>query len=58
MQQRTNTAQTKPYGHGFDHVVQQADIRAFTNWWNARSHFPVSAADTAAPEEPDYAQAA
>ncbi len=38
---KNRNSMTKPYGNGFDSVVRQADIRAFTNWWNDRSHFPV-----------------
>lgn len=32
----------KTYGNGFDPITSKADIRAFIDWWNERSYFPVA----------------
>lgn len=33
---------TNSYGNGFDAMTDKADVRAFINWWNERSFFPVA----------------
>lgn len=35
------TSMIKTFGHGFDHMDTEDTFRAFIEWWNEKSDFPV-----------------